>query len=89
MLCKKFNIKFLYENSYKDSTLKYDFYLIDYNLYIEIAGFMDKEDYVEKMFYKQETFNAIIVDIDNQYKLLESIINGNFDRNDYKIFPSS
>ena len=63
--------------------------MVDYNLYIEIAGFMDKEDYVEKMFYKQETFNAIIVDIDNQYKLLESIINGNFDRNDYKIFPSS
>lgn len=55
------NINFIYEKQYPNSTLRYDFYLPDFNKYIEICGFMNDPVYVSKMHFKQETFGAILV----------------------------
>ena len=38
-----------YEISYPNSSYKYDFYLKDLDIYIEIAGLLDKEDYVKRL----------------------------------------
>jgi len=75
---KERNIRFKLDKSYDNSNLKYDFYLIDYDIYIEIAGSMYDEEYANKMYYKNIMFGAYIVKpeeiqdflkrIDNEFK---------------------
>lgn len=84
-LCKQYNINFLYENNYVDSTLKYDFYLPDYDLYIEIAGLLDNDDYYKNMLYKQDKFGAIILLPSNIYQFIKDLIDGNFNRSNYRL----
>jgi endogenous inhibitor of DNA gyrase (YacG/DUF329 family) len=44
---------------YPDSKLRYDFYLYDYSIYIEIAGMMSLPSYFEKMKMKKEKFKNV------------------------------
>lgn len=46
---------------YPDSKYYYDFYLEDFNIYIEIAGLMKFDDYAKKMTYKQNIFENVVI----------------------------
>lgn len=71
----KRNIKFEIEKFYPNQKVyKTDFYLNDYNLYIEIAGALYDETYNEKMQFKKINFGAIILelkDFKNFFKRLD------------------
>jgi len=45
---KKYKIKYIYEKRYPRSKFKYDFYLIDYKIYIEYLGFQGHKEYDNK-----------------------------------------
>lgn len=69
------NIKFLLDNSYPDSKLKYDFYLVEYNIYVEIAGQMFNENYRNNMYIKNTLYNAYIIEpseIDNFFERIDN-----------------
>lgn len=67
-------INFTGEKRYPNSKLKYDFFLPDHNLYIEICGFMDDENYRNSMLFKQETFGAVLLDtISDMRQFIETI----------------
>ena len=61
-ILKKYNIKFKNEKCYPNSNMRYDFYLIDYDIYIEIAGKMQEKEYRKKMNFKKKNFNSIILE---------------------------
>lgn len=69
-LLKKYNIKFEVEKNYNNSSLKCDFYLPDYDMYIEICGFgeKNKEKYHDKMNKKQEKFGCVLLWKENEYE---------------------
>lgn len=69
----KENVDFLIENHYPNSSLKYDFYIKDIDLYVEIAGMMCNESYKEKMILKKEKFNSMIVTPSELNKCIEII----------------
>lgn len=69
----KNNIKFKTNQRYNNSDLFYDFYLIDYDKYIEITGFMNDDVYIKKMKFKEFTFNSILL---NTYKEMKQFIKG-------------
>lgn len=75
---KERNIKFKLDRAYNDSKLKYDFYLIDYDIYIEIAGGMYDEEYVNKMIYKNTIFGAYIIEPSDIQDFLKRIDNNEF-----------
>lgn len=55
-----------------------DFYLKDFNIFIELAGMLSFEDYRQKMIFKQDTFNSIILKKQKEYEpFLKDLINGN------------
>ena len=84
-LCNKHNISFDYEKNYPNSSLKYDFYLKDYDIIVEIAGMMGHGGYDADMVYKQNTFGSIILEPDRIKSFIEEIIDGSFDRSNYRI----
>jgi hypothetical protein len=68
------NKDYLIEKYYDNCKLRCDFYLIKYNLYIELAG-ETTDVYVQKMKYKESTFNAKILWHQRDYKsFLENIL---------------
>lgn len=75
---KERNIKFKLDRVYNNSSLKYDFYLVDYDIYIEIAGGMYDEGYTNKMIYKNTTFGAFIVEPSDIQDFLKRIDNNEF-----------
>lgn len=58
----KSNIDFKTNGVYPNSSMCYDFFLPKYNQYIEITGFMNDEEYKNKMYYKRDTFGSILLD---------------------------
>lgn len=52
----------LVDEIYTNSTLRYDFYLPDIEVYIEIAGMMNRPKYVDKMKLKNAIFGSWIVE---------------------------
>ncbi|WP_298749163.1 hypothetical protein [uncultured Arcobacter sp.] len=76
-LLKELGIKYDIEKFYPNSKMKCDFYLYEYDIYIEIAGMMDDIEYESKMYYKRDAFGAIIVTPDYINKtFIKEIING-------------
>lgn len=61
-LLEKYDIMFSTNKHYPDSNLYYDFYLNEYDVYIEVTGFMGEDEYANKMKFKQNTFNAVLLD---------------------------
>ena len=59
-LLKKHNISFVIEKPYLDSKMRCDFYLVDYDVYVEICG-QDDENYINKMNKKKELFNCTLL----------------------------
>ena len=69
-----FEVNGIYPNSKK----YYDFYLKDYNIYIELAGNINDEEYRQNMIYKQSTFNSIIlISKKEQLQFIKDLKNGN------------
>lgn len=62
LLLMKNSIKFKTNKEYPDSNFYYDFYLPDFDIYVEITGFMNNEEYRNKMYKKQELFNSVLLD---------------------------
>lgn len=83
--CKNNNISIMYEGNYTNSTLKYDFFIKDINMYVEIAGMLDNDDYYNKMIYKQTQFCSIILLPERIDEFIQDLISGNFDRANYKL----
>jgi hypothetical protein len=48
--------------------MRCDFYIIETDTWIELAGYFD-EEYLQKMKYKESTFGSIILYDKTQYKL--------------------
>jgi len=61
LLLREHNINFIHEKTYPNSKKRCDFYLPDYDLYIEITGMMEEEEYRKKMEFKKKKFNAILL----------------------------
>jgi hypothetical protein len=61
------------DKNYPNSSYRYDFYLSDIGIYIEIAGYMNKEYYRNKMKNRKEQFNAWIVE-QNKFDIIISQI---------------
>lgn len=77
-LLKKHNIKFKNEKKYPNSNMRYDFYLIDYNIFIEIAGYLKNDEYMEKMNFKESKFGAIILKSEEEMtNFIKELINEN------------
>ena len=51
----------------------YDFYLPLYNIYVEITGFMNLEEYKNKMKIKEKLFNAVLL---NNHKEMQEFVKG-------------
>lgn len=77
---KRRNIYFKLDKCYNNSNLKYDFYLPEYEIYIEIAGMMNIKQYRESMEYKKLTFGSHIIEPDNIKAFFERIDNDEFKR---------
>lgn len=60
----KRNIQFKLEKFYDINIekLKSDFYIVEYDIHIEIAGDMKNETYINKMKYKEEQYDALILE---------------------------
>lgn len=67
-LLEKYGIMFETNKRYGDSEMYYDFYLLEYDIYIEIAGLQGDEDYDNKMNYKQKNFGSIILESKTEMK---------------------
>jgi hypothetical protein len=75
-LLNKFNIDYEIEKYYINTKLRCDFYLPKYNYYIEICGDIKDKSYIEKMKYKQNNFNAILLfSLNEQKDFIERLIN--------------
>lgn len=78
---KENNINYLYEINYKNSNYICDFYLKDYNVYIEYKGMSGFKKYDDKYlikeeFIRNENINCIIdSDVSVIIKLIENEIN--------------
>lgn len=57
----KENIDFNIDKKYPNSSLRYDFYLFEKNIYVEIADMFDSDGYLDKMISKNKLFNSIIL----------------------------
>jgi len=58
--------------------MRYDFYLIDYNIFIEIAGYLKNDEYMEKMNSKESKFGAIILKSEEEMiHFIKELINEN------------
>ena len=85
---KKYGIDFLYGERYnRETQQRYDFYLPKYDIIVEIAGRMQDNEYYQTMFSKQEKFGSVIVESKDVKKFLREVLDGNFNRDDYKILP--
>lgn len=71
-LLKKNDINFEVERYYPGTKkFKCDFYLTDYELWIELCG-MSSEGYLQKMQMKKEKYGAILLyDFDDQYDFID------------------
>lgn len=60
---KKRNISFELEKFYDENNknFKSDFYIINHNIFIEIAGKMNEETYKNKMSFKENVYDALII----------------------------
>jgi predicted nucleic acid-binding Zn ribbon protein len=75
-LLKNNNIEYELEKFYPNSKMKTDFYLPQYNLWIEIAGLMHVTRYKNKMELKHQKFNAIILkNINEQEIFIKDLLN--------------
>lgn len=85
-LLKKYNINFTLDGNYPNSSFRYDFYLTDYELYVEICPLRKTKQnvkYIEKMKKKVKMFGCIPLDTSKQYEeFLKEVINGSFDKTD-------
>jgi hypothetical protein len=64
----KHNIKFTANKRYPNSNMQYDFYLPEYNLYIEICGFMNNDSYLAKMNFKHNTWGSVLLEKHSEMK---------------------
>lgn len=85
LLCNKYDIEFIYESCYTNSSLKYDFYLPSYDIYVEIAGLLNDNEYYQSMLYKQNMFGSVILKPEKINIFIEEILNGSFNRSDYRL----
>lgn len=71
----QYGIDFFVDGVYNNDTkMRYDFFIPSKNQYIEVCGMMNIETYKQKMLFKRDTFNAILlVDTDQDINFLESI----------------
>lgn len=78
-LCISHKINFLLDKNYPNSNFRYDFYLPEKNLYIEISPNYNKkgnEKYTEKINKKKKIFNCLIIkNIQEIESFFEEIIN--------------
>ncbi len=51
----------LFNGKYPNSNLYFDFYFPKLDMYLEIAGRLDINDYVDRMIFKMKKFNAIVI----------------------------
>jgi hypothetical protein len=73
-LLLKYNITFEIETPYKTSNMRCDFYLSDYDIFIEICPKLYKDEkYTKKMLYKQKVFGSILL---NDIETFEDFIKG-------------
>ena len=65
----KNNIKFELDNRYPDSNFRYDFYLVEYDIYVEIAPmYLTSESYALKMDKKKKLFGCVILKKSKEYE---------------------
>jgi len=64
----KYDIKFTANKRYPNSNMQYDFYLPEYDLYIEICGFMKNDSYLAKMNFKHTTWGSILLETQTEMK---------------------
>lgn len=68
-------IRFELDKKYPNSKMRFDFFLTDLNIFIEIAGNMGDEKYRNKMKFKEENYGAKIIipnEMDNFLKKLKN-----------------
>ena len=76
--------KFKVNQPYLDKKYYFDFYLMDYNLYIEIAGLIGNFEYNEKMLLKQKRYGSIIlISIEEQNEFIKDLISNKFNKEKY------
>ena len=63
---------FIIEKNYENSTLRSDFYITKLDEHIEIAGMMEIPEYREKMKFKREKYNSVIL----EYKDFDKYLGG-------------
>jgi len=80
---KDLGIDFILDKTYPNSSLRYDFYLPELDMYIEIAGMMNIKEYNEKMLRKNKYFNAVIITPDEIY-LYKDILKNKIRKNSEK-----
>jgi len=51
------------------SSMRYDFYIPQKELYIEICGMMNVEEYKQKMLFKRQTYGSVL--IETQFEMME------------------
>ena len=70
------NIKFVFNKKYENSRMRYDFYLYEKNIYIEICGMMHIRSYKMKMEYKRDVFGAVLLETyDDMIKFIKDYNN--------------
>jgi len=60
-ILKELGYEFTLGKKYPEINMYSDFYLVKYNVHIEVAGLMIHEDYRTKMKFKEKHFNSIIL----------------------------
>jgi DNA-dependent RNA polymerase auxiliary subunit epsilon len=75
LLLQDRDIEYEIEKHYPNSRLKSDFYLPKFNKWVEIAGMMGHEDYVERMKMKQDKFGSVILTPDKFEQFFEDLFN--------------
>ena len=69
LLLVKNGIEFQTNKEYPDSRFMYDFYLPEYNKYIEIVGFKNDKIYMDNLKLKVQLFNSVTLDSHREMRL--------------------
>jgi len=73
-LLKYHKIEYKFGILYPSSNMRTDFYLPEYDIWVEIAGMMSDEKYKKKMKYKSDNFGAVILQsIPQQEKFIKEL----------------
>lgn len=74
-LLTKYDIDFKVDGRYTNSKFRYDFFLPEFSAYIEICGLMSVESYKTKVYFKRDTFGAILLETEEDMRnYVESLV---------------